>query len=87
MYDPPGIRQVRDRLERMPRHDSADPDVRLVVQARARDACEYCLMPARAQFHIDHIIPIIQWQSYLDGASIPKPLPSDGMADHLDNFA
>jgi 5-methylcytosine-specific restriction endonuclease McrA len=87
MFEPPAIRQVRERLAQLPRHDPTHPDVRLVVQARARDACEYCLMPARTQYHVDHIVPVVRWQSYLEGVLSLKPLPSDVAADNLDNFA
>lgn len=87
MFESPAIRQVLDRLARQPIHDVANPDVRLVVQARARDACEYCLMSARTQYHIDHIIPIVRWQSYLEGMLHQQPLSSDGVADHIDNFS
>src|SRR3982751_1543731 len=87
MFEPPGLQQVRDRLAQMSRHDPADSLVRLLVQARARDAGEYCLMPSRSQYHVDHIIPVARWQSYLEGILTSKPLRSDSVADHIDNFA
>lgn len=87
MYESPALRQVQARLAGLPSHDPTHPDVRLVVQARAQDTCEYCLMPARTQYHVDHIIPVARWQSYLNGLLSLHPLVSDQIADHVDNFA
>lgn len=42
MAGSPGLRPVLERLARLSRHDPHDPDLRMVVQARAQDACEYC---------------------------------------------
>jgi hypothetical protein len=78
---------VLDRLARAPRHDPHHPDVRLVVQARARGTCEYCLMPATAQFHVEHIVPPRLWSASLRGTPAITPEPAGSGPDHLDNFA
>ena len=86
MIGPPGLVQVLRRLERQARHDQHNPDVRLVVQARARDACEYCLMPTNSLFHVDHVIPTGFVESAHLDPLVPRP---EGVPefDHLDNFA
>ena len=55
---------------------------------RARDACEYCLLPTSGQFHVDHVIPPTVWQDYVAG-SLPsvRPTPARRGPHHLDNFA
>ncbi len=45
-------------------HDADDAIVRNAVQLRARDVCEYCLMPTYGQYHVDHIIPKARWTAY-----------------------
>jgi hypothetical protein len=87
MLDATAIQRILDRLAQLPSHDPAHPDVRLIAQTRARDACEYCLMPTRTLFHVDHIVPVVRWQAYLAGALLLVPLISDRDANHLDNFA
>jgi 5-methylcytosine-specific restriction endonuclease McrA len=87
MLDSPAFQALLARLATLPSHDPTDDLVRMVVQARARDACEYCLMPALTQFHVDHIIPRRRWRAYLQGALLTKPSPLDAELDHLDNFA
>src|SRR3954454_17884811 len=87
MLDSPAYQGLLARLATRPSHDTSDDDVRTVVQTRARDACEYCLMPALSQFHVDHIIPRGRWRAYLYGSLLLKPSPTDAEADHLDNFA
>jgi 5-methylcytosine-specific restriction endonuclease McrA len=87
MVDSTALRRVLDRLARLPRHAPDDADVRLVVQARAADACEYCLMPTNTQFHVDHIIPRARWSAYASGALFVPPEPEPAGPDHLVNFA
>jgi len=75
-------------LESQERNDPHDERIRLAVRLRARDACEYCLMPTTGQFHIDHIIPSTHWEDYMGGRlpELPPDMPRRG-TDHLDNFA
>ncbi|MBA2448216.1 MAG: HNH endonuclease [Chloroflexi bacterium] len=87
MAGSPGLRPVLERLARLSRHDPHDPDLRMVVQARAQDACEYCLMPTVMRFEIDHVIPHGRWQNYLDGKLLVQPHLGERGPDHLDNFA
>lgn len=87
MLDSPALQALLAQLAALPSHDPTDSRVRTVVQARARDACEYCLMPALSQFHVDHIIPRRRWQAYLQGSLLSKPKPTEASVDHLENFA
>lgn len=77
-----------EELERQERNNPRDDRVRLAVQVRAQDACEYCLMPTIGQFHIDHIIPPSRWEHDKDGnlPAWPPETPRGG-PDHLDNYA
>ena len=59
-----------EELERQERNNPRDDRVRLAVQVRAQDACEYCLMPTIGQFHIDHIIPPSRWE-HDKGGNLP----------------
>jgi 5-methylcytosine-specific restriction endonuclease McrA len=58
-------------------HSHRDDLVRLATRLRARDACEYCLIPTLGTFHVDHIIPAALWPS---AGSTHGP-------EHLDNYA
>jgi hypothetical protein len=60
----------------------------LAVRLRARDACEYCLLPTSGQFQIDHIIPPALWHDYLAGRLRPIQTASERTGpDHVGNFA
>lgn len=62
--------------------------VREAVQLRARNACEYCLLPTNGQFHIDHIIPEALWPDYVaDRLLAVRPAPGRRGHNHVDNFA
>jgi hypothetical protein len=87
MFDTPALRWMRDTLDQAPSHSPFDDTVRQYVQMRARDACEYCLMPALSQFHVDHIVPHSRWRQYLTGSLLMEPRGSDREVDHIDNFA
>lgn len=87
MASPPNLQRVLDRLARLSIHDPYDPDLRMVVQARVRNACEYCLMPTGTRFHIDHILPTSRWRDYLDGKLLVQPVADERGPNHLDNFA
>jgi 5-methylcytosine-specific restriction endonuclease McrA len=87
MQGSPALQALFAQLASLPSHDPTDQLVRSAVQARARDACEYCLMPALSQFHVDHIIPRRHWRAYLRGSLLSKPAPTEASVDHLDNFA
>ncbi len=70
-------------------HDADDPIVRNAVQLRARDVCEYCLMPTYGQYHVDHIIPKARWTLYMAKKlpSAPHPSRNGEILDHIDNYA
>ena len=87
MLDSPAFQRLLERLAQKAVHDPANDDVRLAVQVRARDACEYCLMPTRSQFHIDHIVPISGWRAYQEGKLLILASPTDQRPDNLANFA
>jgi 5-methylcytosine-specific restriction endonuclease McrA len=77
-----------EKLKGQKRNDPHDERVRLAVQLRARNACEYCLMPTTGQFHIDHIIPSSRWENYVSGRTPEIPTEESRRGpDHLDNFA
>jgi 5-methylcytosine-specific restriction endonuclease McrA len=84
----PDFRALITALAAHPRHDVRDEMVRLAVRLRARDACEYCLLPTVGQFHVDHIIPPARWDDYA-GSRIRVVAPYRGRSgpDNLDNFA
>jgi hypothetical protein len=82
------LERFLQRLESQAHNDPHDEKVRLAVRLRAREACEYCLMPSTGQFHIDHIIPVSGWDEYTAGDL--KELgrePSRRGPHHLANFA
>jgi len=87
MFESPAFQIVLERLAREVVHDPTDDEVRMVVQARARDACEYCLMPTRGRYEVDHIVPVSQWSAYLAGNLMIRPVERDRSVDHLDNFS
>lgn len=87
MFGPPSLQQALARLSRVSEHNPHDPDLRMVVQARARDACEYCLMPTSTRFQVDHIVPESRWQDYVAGSLLIGPQPGEQGPNHLDNFA
>jgi len=70
-------------------HDADDPIVRNAIQLRARDVCEYCLMPTYGQYHIDHIVPKAHWDSYIVKrlAISPHPSRTGTVLDHIENYA
>ena len=55
------LEALLSQLRAHERHDPHNADVRLVVRLRARDACEYCLLPTSGKFEVDHIIPARLW--------------------------
>lgn len=87
MLESLGLQQILARLALLTSHSPSNPDVRMVVQARARDACEYCLMPTRVAFEVDHIIPVGRWREYLDGQFLGREHAGSREPNHLDNFA
>lgn len=87
MFESPAFQRLLERLANEAPHDPSDAEVRLVVRTRARDVCEYCLMPTLARFEVDHIVPVSRWREYFDGTLITQPGESDPELDHLSNFA
>ncbi|MFN8559538.1 MAG: HNH endonuclease [Dehalococcoidia bacterium] len=79
---------LRRLLAGRDRHDPHDAAVRLAARLRARDACEYCLLPTTGAFHVDHVIPPSLWQDYVAGRlGGVRPVTGRRGPDHLDNFA
>lgn len=75
-------------LQTRERHDPHNEDVRLAVRLRARDACEYCLMPTFGKYQVDHIVPARLWASRsIDRISALEPDRHRSGPDHLDNLA
>ena len=87
MLEPPGLQHLFELLHRRQSNDPRDPDVRLVVRARARDACEYCLMPTISQAHVDHIVPENRWSAFVARSLPIKPEGGEQGPNHLGNFA
>jgi hypothetical protein len=87
MFDSPAFQHLLERLAEKASHDPADAEVRLAVQVRARDACEYCLMPTRSLFEVDHIVPVSRWREYLDGRFVMMTGGDEHEPNHLTNFA
>jgi len=87
---PRALRVRIAELNRVPRHDPRDPRVRDIVNQRATDACEYCLMPTRGKFEVEHIVPVVRWFDYL-GKQYPGLRPAEWLNlpthDHINNFA
>jgi hypothetical protein len=65
-----------------------DPQVRMVVRARAQGVCEYCLAETTGYFHVDHVIPPALWDDYVaERLSGVQPLRNRRGPDHIDNYA
>ena len=88
MNQPSGLAALLRELAGSSKHDPHDGTVRLTIRLRAKDCCEYCLLPTTSQFHIDHVIPPSLWDDYVAG-SLPavQYRPGRRGPDHLDNFA
>lgn len=84
----PGLDDLLRELAARERHNRRDALVRLAARLRARDACEYCLLPTIGEFHVDHVVPSALWNAYVEGQirALP-PSPAARGPDHLDNFA
>ena len=84
----PGLDALLRELSGREQHNHRDELVRLTVRLRARDVCEYCLLPTSGEFHVDHIIPGAVWAAYVAGRIRALP-PAGAMRgpEHLDNFA
>jgi 5-methylcytosine-specific restriction endonuclease McrA len=84
---PPLAALLRELSERE-RHSPRDERVRLAARLRARDACEYCLLPTVGQFQVDHIIPVVRWDLYTGNRlRAVERIPGRRGPNHLDNFA
>jgi len=84
----PGLdRRIAALLERGI-HGQRNDEARAVVRLRARDACEYCLMPTTTRFQVDHIVPPDLWPVCVEGGLRGLP-PRDERRgpDHIDNYA
>jgi hypothetical protein len=86
MSEPQGLRSLLRELATRERHAPRDDIVRLAVRMRARDACEYCLMPTDAQFHVEPVIPPTLWAEYMAGKLRDEPERGRGGPDHVDNY-
>jgi hypothetical protein len=75
MSEPSALQGLLQDLAGQERHSPRSDVVRLVVRLRARDACEYCLLPTVGQFHVAHVVPPSAWKG--DGHG----------SDHVDNYA
>jgi hypothetical protein len=79
---------VLQQLAGRTRHGTRDPLVRLAARLRARDVCEYCLLPTLGRFQIDHVIPPSRWPDYVAGRiGGLAPALGRGGPHHLDNYA
>lgn len=88
VIEPTGLRALLREIGEQERHAPRDDVVRLAVRMRARDACEYCLLPTNAHFHVEPIVPPLVWDDYRAGAL--ESLPPDDLPpgpDHIANFA
>jgi hypothetical protein len=75
-------------LSAQEQNDPNDATVRLAARLRARDSCEYCLMPTFGLFHVDHIVPPGAWPPEpMNRATATKRSSAQAGPDHLDNFA
>ena len=84
----PSLVERLTALQRRTRHSPRNREVRAVVRLRARDACEYCLLPTAAKFQIEHIIPPDLWDDYVHGLLPGVPSrPGRGGPNHIDNYA
>jgi len=88
VIQPPFLPSLLAELAGQRRHSPRNANVRLAVRLRARDACEYCLLPTTSHFQIDHVIPPRYWAEYAAGR-LPGVRPTSRRSgpDHLDNFA
>lgn len=87
--DPEELSDLRTVLLGISEHRAADPDVRLYVRLRARDACEYCIKPTLGDvFEVEHIIPPRKWPSYVEGIIDGlDPIPGRRGPHHVENYA
>ena len=90
MFESPAFQRMLERLAARPVHEPSNADVRTVMQMRARDACEYCLMPTWSRFEVDHIIPAkpdesLFWQSS-NHQALCKPCHSEKTATEDGGF-
>jgi 5-methylcytosine-specific restriction endonuclease McrA len=84
----PGLERRITALRRRPVHSPDNREVRAVVRLRARDACEYCLLPTTNTFHVEHIIPANLWDEYVQGRLLGVPTrPGRSGPDNIDNYA
>ena len=86
MNRPPGWQGLLEQLAGRSTHSAHDELVRLVVRLRARDACEYCLMPTVGQFQVDHIIPVSVWLTVTRDTR-GAHMDTTAGPDHVENYA
>jgi len=84
----PGLEKRIAALRRRSVHSPENREVRAVVRSRARDACEYCLLPTVGTFNIEHVIPPGLWDDYARGR-LPGIAPRAARQGphHIDNYA
>jgi hypothetical protein len=84
--EPQGLRALLAELGARERHAPRDDIVRLAVRMRARDACEYCLLPTTSEFHVEAVVPPLLWDEYLGGKLVVRPDGHRAGPEHIDNY-
>jgi hypothetical protein len=85
---PLGLQRELARLAARQSNSPRNARVREAIQLRARNVCEYCLLPTNGQFHVDHIIPEALWQDYIaNRLLVVRPMRGRRGHNHIDNFA
>lgn len=89
MDEPAGLDELRRRLLRRDHHVPDDEEVRRYVRYRAREICEYCLLPTEGRYEVDHSVPPAHWDANVRGRLRALGHPSDPppTADQLGNYA
>ena len=86
MTEPQGLRALLSELAVRERHAPRDDIVRLAVRMRARDACEYCLLPTTSEFHVEAVVPPLLWEEYQASKLAVRPDGQRAGPEHIDNY-
>jgi len=89
MQDDVHLAELLEQIAGADRNNPHADLVRQVTRLRARNVCEYCLLPTSRQFQIDHIVPAALWPDYTANrlSTAITPIANRRGPDHLDNFA